>query len=406
MTGQYRAVLPRLQRCLLATVAVTLCWLGSQSAVADSPDDKAPTLGSAPYGATDPFTANAGDDKPHDTGKQDEGNWLFIKGSTDKSAIFPLIRAFQEQHPSIQVRYEEVLSPQLYMDFRSEYLHRATTTDIIISSAMDLQAKLINDGYARPYDSANTDDLPDWAKWRHEGFGFAFEPLVMVYNKAAFKDQTLPRTHEELATQLREQPALYQQKVGTYDIRLSGVGYMLFTQDAVHSSINGRLLESLGRADVQTFCCTSLILDAVASGKLILGYNVLGSYSLSRALQDPRLGVIIPSDYTLAMSPIALISKKASSPKLAQQFIDFLLSVEGQDDIANHSGLISLLGDGPRSANGIRLNYESSYHPISLGLGLLVYLDQMKRNRFLHEWESVIQPGSMIQALTNSDELP
>ncbi|MFP8967802.1 ABC transporter substrate-binding protein [Pokkaliibacter sp. CJK22405] len=392
-----------LSRRLLLVIVVLLGAAGGASLVkaamvaAMSPNAEPirTTDAPAPTDATSqPFTARAGEDEPREAPPQgEEGRWLFIKGATDEAAFFPILRYFQEKNPDIQVHYEEVLSPELYSDFRSEYQYNDTTTDIIISSAMDLQAKLINDGYAQPFTPANFSQLPEWATWRHEGFGISYEPLVIVYNKAMFNDRPLPDTHEKLANQMREVPAFYLNKVGTYDTRHSGVGYLLATQDSVHSSINGRLLESLGRAKARTYCCTSQILHEVAEGRLALGYNVLGSYALSYAAKDPRLGIIIPSDYTLVMSRIALISKKARSPALARRFLDFLLSEEGQDVIASQSGLISILGSKPKSADWLRQRWDSSYHPINLGLGLLVFLDQMKRNRFIREWESALKPG-------------
>lgn len=319
---------------------------------------------------------------------------LSVQSSTDTNAIWPVIVAFEQRFPNIHVDYQEFQTRQLYNSFRKDFAAHAHTADIVISSAMDLQTRLVNDGYAQTYHSPYAASLPDWANWRDQAFGFTFEPAVMVYSKAAFIGHTLPLTHESLARQLREHPDFYRNRVGTYDVRRSGVGYLFATQDAVQSSTSARLLESLGRSDVKTYCCTSEVLDRIDKGELILGYNLLGSYALGRAKKDSRIGIIVPRDYTLVMSRVVMIPAKARHVEAAHRFIDFLLSPAGQHVIANASALIAIRPDikAPMSASGIRQRYDSSYQPIDLGPGLLVYLDQMKKAHYLHEWESMMLP--------------
>ncbi|WP_305856872.1 ABC transporter substrate-binding protein [Balneatrix alpica] len=320
---------------------------------------------------------------------------LSIYSATDLSAIEPVINGFRQRYPLIAVDYLEYQTNALYQQIEDSYRKDPYAPDLVISSAMDLQTKLVNDGLAQPYRSAYTDSLPEWANWRDEAFGFTFEPVVMVYNKAAFAEQPLPQSHEELAEQLRAHPDFYRSRVGTYDVRTSGVGYLLATQDAVHSSLNGRLLESLGRAMTRTYCCTGNILDEIASGQLVLGYNLLGSYALARAQEDPRIGVILPQDYTLVMSRVAFIPKKARSPQAAKLFLDYLLSPEGQQLIAAHSGLVAIhpQAQGELSITTLREHHPSGFQPIALGPALLVYLDQMKRLRFLREWQGALLPS-------------
>ena len=109
-----------------------------------------------------------------------------IHSATDTAAIAPLIAAFEARYPQIDVLYTEYNTAELYRAFRRQFERNEPTADIVISSAMDLQTKLVNDGYAQKYASPYTAALPAWANWRNEAFGFTFEPVVMAYNKAAF----------------------------------------------------------------------------------------------------------------------------------------------------------------------------------------------------------------------------
>lgn len=72
------------------------------------------------------------------------------------------------------------------------------------------------------------------------------------------------------------------------------------------------------------------MLDRIISGKSELGYNVLCLYAKARASSDPRIGSVMPRDYTLVMSRIAFISRYAPHPDEAEQWLDYVLSKRGQ----------------------------------------------------------------------------
>ncbi|RYD47615.1 MAG: HAMP domain-containing protein, partial [Sphingomonadales bacterium] len=105
---------------------------------------------------------------------------LTIVGVTDTPLFAAFIAGFQESRPEVTVVYEEMDSLPLYRQFLDGTL--PVEPDLLISSASDLQLKLANDGYALAYDSPYLGDLPDWAHWRNEVFGFTFEPAVIIYN--------------------------------------------------------------------------------------------------------------------------------------------------------------------------------------------------------------------------------
>jgi iron(III) transport system substrate-binding protein len=320
---------------------------------------------------------------------------LLIYSATDRSAIAPLLDAFQRLYPAVTLNYREFNTMEL--DQKMRHLSGDETPDLVISSAMDLQVRLVNDGFAQAFEDPVLNELPDWANWRNEAFGFSYEPIVFVYNKAAFNGRDLPRTHEALATALRSDGLFFQHRVGSYDVRTSGVGYLVASQDEVTSSISGRLQESLGRAFTQVYCCTAQILDAISSGELVLGYNMLGSYALARAYADPRLGVIVPQDYALVVSRVAFIPKQAPNSAGARALLRYMLSLEGQQVIGQQGELVAIhpQATGPYSVSALQqqqtIHQQSlNFHPIALGPALMVYLDQSKRRRFVNEWQNAL----------------
>ncbi|SIS46053.1 ABC transporter substrate-binding protein [Neptunomonas antarctica] len=319
-----------------------------------------------------------------------ESTSLIIYSATDTDAIQPIIDAFQLIAPTTRVEYKEFQTSELFQTI--QHIPKEQMPDLVISSAMDLQIKLVNDGYAQAFNDPVTEALPDWANWRDEAFGFTYEPVVMVYNKTAFEGKPIPQTHEDLALAIRNNDSFFMHNIATYDIRLSGVGYLFASQDEINSSISSRLKENLGRVMTQLYCCTSEIIQQIASGDALFGYNLLGSYAMRYAHNEPNLGIIYPQDYTLVMSRVAFITKHAAHPENAKAFLRFLLSLEGQKIIAQDSSLIALhpKAQGKFTASALQQAYPLRFKPIPLGPALMVYLDQLKQQRFINEWNNAI----------------
>lgn len=310
-----------------------------------------------------------------------------IFSATDTPAMAPLIAEFEARNPGVTIRYQE---------FQTVTLHEAildgAIADVVISSAMDLQVDLVNRGAARRLDMFEADALPEWATWRSELFGFTFEPAVVIYNKTLFDPENLPSEHRELANFVRDNQAMLSRRVGIYDLRGSGIGYLFATQDIEQGMQAQRITEILGQSGVRTFCCTSEMVSATASGEISLAINVIGSYAMALADQDPRIGVHFFSDYNLVMARSVFVHKMAPNPDAAERFVRFLTSDSGQRVIATQSQLLPILPVMEvESAALSRLRaQEGSFLPIRLGLGLLTYLDTLKKTNFLESWEASV----------------
>ncbi len=317
---------------------------------------------------------------------------LKILSSTDESVMKILIADYQTRHPNISIEYEESSSLTLFANFRANY-QQGRTADLIISSAMDLQIKLVNDGHAATHISKQPDTLPAWSQWRNQAFGFTYEPAVMVYNKTLLTGEDIPTDRFELIELLRKPVERFKGRIGTYDIEESGFGYLLASQDAQQASTWGRLTENLNNADVKLYDSTRGMLDALESGELLLGYNVLGSYAYAAIEASDQLAMILPSDYTLVMSRVAFVSKKAGNPEAGHQFLDYLMSLQGQQLLARKARLYPIhpqvSGEATYSGLQAATRNRGLLRLIKLGPALLTYQDQMKKANFLNEWKKV-----------------
>lgn len=323
--------------------------------------------------------------------KRQQREFLTIYSTTDTAVFQPVIEDFQMIRPDITVNYVDIEAAPLYERFLRETGEGRPQADLLLSSSMDLQVKLVNDGYATPHVSENSMSIPAWARWRNEAFGFTFEPAVMVFNAGQMQGTPLPRSRNELLSMLKDSPTRWRGRIGTYDIARSSVGYLLASQDARQSSEFGALIEAFGDAGVRVEERTATLLDLLEDGTLAVGYNLLGSYARARVESGAPLVIVYPQDYTLAVSRTAVLPANAPHPEAAHAFLDYLLSHRGQNVLSTKSHLSRIRvteGEGFAGFSGARVG---PLRPISLGPGLLVYLDQLKREKLLSSWRVIIR---------------
>ena len=310
---------------------------------------------------------------------------LTIAGPTDTPVVAPLIQGFQSQRPDVNVVYREMGSRELYEAMIAGELK---DVDVLMSSAADLQIRLANDGYAQRYASPYAAKLPSWAVWRNEVYGFTFEPAVIVYNPRRYTEATVPRSRQDLLRALERDKDKLHGRVGTYDISASSVGYLMAEQDELVSSNFWGLANAFGQVGVRLAATSAEILDAIERDELDLGYNMLGSYALSRQAAGSDIGVVFPQDYVLVLARSVLIARRAPNPDLARQLVDWLLSPAGQQVASSHAALGSIMEDTPGrwTSEAVLARSRGIVQPVVLSPALLVGLDQRRHSRFVQNW--------------------
>lgn len=301
-----------------------------------------------------------------------------LLSTTDSDIAAPLIEAFLQTRPDLSVRYVMASSREVYAAIADE----GAPFDLVISSAMDLQMKLANDGFARPHSSDAALALPDWARWRDLLFGFALEPVVTVVSLSGFQGLPIPQTRHDLIALLRENPERFTDRIGTYDPHGSGAGYLFATEDARQTDAFWRLAEVMGRLNARLYCCSVDMIEDLAEGRILIAYNVVGSYAATHARSLPDAGIIEMQDFTQALLRTGLIPVGAPRPDLGAALLDFTMSPAGQALARGPTAF------PPLDTGAIRLS--AHIRPIRLDPGLLVGLDRMTRARFLREWDAAM----------------
>ncbi|MDE2410895.1 MAG: ABC transporter substrate-binding protein [Sphingomonadales bacterium] len=318
-----------------------------------------------------------------------EGRVVVYSVLSNKAAQ-PLIADFQAVYPGIEVDYDgDKGSTETDARFRAESAAGKFTADVVWSSAMDMQMKLVGDGFATPYRSPEAAGLPVWANYRNLAYATTQEPVVIVYNRDLLAPADVPRDHDGLAALLGRQPERLKGRITSFDIEKSGVGYMLAAQDSLANRKQAGLLAAFGRAGLRQSGGTGDMLTGINNGTFLLGYNMMGAYALSRGRKDLlRLGVVFPADYTLVLSRVAFVSKRATHPNAARLWLDYLLSARGQKVLGDAIELYPIrAGVKARfTAAGLQKAIGPAIRQVPLDMTLAAAMDDPTRSRILAAW--------------------
>lgn len=304
---------------------------------------------------------------------------LLVRSTTDYGILRPVLAAFAQANPGVAITYEQWGSNALHAHSLAACAGEAPQADVVFSSAIHQMVDLVNRACGSPYRSDLTAALPPSRVWRDELWGITNEAAVMIYNTALVPAGDVPRTRFALLDLMRQQGGTYRGKIATYDIEASGLGYLFAFADSQEASTFGALLEGFARTGAVATCCSAEIIRAVAEGRYLIAYNVLGSYVDTNP--QSNIGVIRPEDYTLFLSRAYMIPRGAAHPAQAGALLDFLLSPAGQRLLAQ-SKLVDRI-DGEDS--GLP---DSARRDIAIEPSLLVAGDQHRRVRFIGQWRS------------------
>src|SRR5205814_8681249 len=99
---------------------------------------------------------------------------VVIYSALDTKAAQPLIKDFNAIYPDIKVEYNDMNSTELYNRFIAEAASGQGGPDVMWSSAMDLQIKLVDEGQALAYKSPEAAKLPGWAVYKNQAYGTTY----------------------------------------------------------------------------------------------------------------------------------------------------------------------------------------------------------------------------------------
>lgn len=310
---------------------------------------------------------------------------LVIHAAFDVPYARPLLEDFHRRHPQYDITYRNLSTLELHKRF----LNVPDEPDVMMSSAMPWQYRLVNDGHAQPITTPNAENWPAWAKWRQELFAFTYEPIVMVINREVMDRFGPVNSHADLLGLISQHGDALRGRIVTYDPATSGAGYTYAIEESQLSPRYWDLVAALGNADTHLVGTTGEMLDGLHDRRFLIGYNLLGSYVRQSVEHDPSLRWVIPDDYALVIQRLAFVPRLAPHPAAGRRFVDYLLSVEGQRVLSDGGNVAAIHPqlDGPGTATAMQRRYAEGLRPTPLGPGLLATLDDLKRRALLSRWQ-------------------
>jgi iron(III) transport system substrate-binding protein len=315
---------------------------------------------------------------------------VVLYSSTDSKQAQPLIDAFKAAFPGVDVEINDLGTQGSYNRALSEAAAKQVGSDIVWTSAMDLQMVLVEKGLAEAYRSPEAKAIPAWADFKDMLYGTTIEPSAILYNKKLFPAEWVPKSRAELIRILKDHRDALKGKVATFDPEKSGTGFFFATTDLRHTKDFWDLAAAFGAADGKVYGSSGAMREKVVSGEHVLAFNVIGSYALDWARENPNLGVAYQKEYTSTFSRVANISKNAPHPNAARLFLDFLLSDPGQK-VLGSKGVPSIrMQGGGMNVDALNQLVGGGLVPTHVDEQLTAYMEPKKRAEFFQQWKKAL----------------
>jgi iron(III) transport system substrate-binding protein len=315
---------------------------------------------------------------------------VVIYTSTDSKQAQPLVDAFKTTYPGVVVEVNDLGTNGSYNRALSEAAAKQVGSDIVWTSAMDLQMVLVQKGLAEPYKSPETKNLPAWAVYKDTLYGTTIEPAAILYNKKLFPAEWVPKTRSDLIKVLKDHKDALKGKVASFDPEKSGTGFFFATTDLRHTHDFWDLAAAFAAVEGKVYGSSGAMREKVVSGEQVIAFNIIGSYALEWAKENPNLGVAFQSDYTSTFSRVAQISKGAPHPNAARLFLDFMLSDHGQKALSD-KGVPSIRADvGTLNVATLGKMVGSGLKPTPVDDHLTDYMEPKKRAEFFQQWKKAM----------------
>ena len=199
--------------------------------------------------------------------------------------------------------------------------------DVVISASWDSAGDLKSQGLLRAYESPNAAQVPDFLKDSHY-VAQGVASLAMVWNRNS--DTPQPSDWSDVTD------AAYKNQVTMPDPSQSGSAFQLVTglMTAMGEDPTWDLLGQLRANGMIVPGPNARALNPVLQGAKSVVFGAVDYIALGQQANGEAIEVIFPSSGTVIAPRPIMIMDSTPNAELAQQFIDFVLSEQGQKRVA------------------------------------------------------------------------
>ncbi|MGP1366287.1 MAG: ABC transporter substrate-binding protein [Schwartzia sp. (in: firmicutes)] len=250
---------------------------------------------------------------------------LVLYTSMKEAMISGIVEGFKKKYPDIDVDYQSAGAGKLMAKIAAERQSGKILADVIWTSEVPDFYQMKKDGILENYKPSNLSELVNPLTDYDGSFTAArLGTLGIVINTDKVKEP--PKAWEDLATKPE-----FKNAFGIADPALSGTSYMsvALLQKQFGWEYFNRLHENgtrIGKGSGQ-------VIDDTSAGELsaCLGVDYITN---SKIAKGAHLAMVYPPELLMVPSPVAIFK---NSPNLdaAKKFVDYLLSQEAQQKVAD-----------------------------------------------------------------------
>jgi iron(III) transport system substrate-binding protein len=289
--------------------------------------DSAATAAVASTDSTVPSAETGGESLDELLAASADESTLIIYGNPSDNVWEPILAAFGEAYPDIEVETFDLGGLEAFQRYLSESNSGVATADLIIASESVGWLDLVERGDVVSYDAPEAAELPEFAVQAEGVYAMSIDPLVALYNEMMIPAEEQPTTLAELAALAPELDG----GIGTVEIENSQAytgtyGFVTAGGDEAWAT-----LEALGEY-TSAESGTGALLDKATSGEYAASFFVSGA--IRPLIDNEAQGTVLDYRYLEDATPLVPrgmgIVTAADSPASAKLFINWILSADGQ----------------------------------------------------------------------------
>ena len=260
---------------------------------------------------------------------------LLIYTNLSSLNLDPVVRAFNDAYPEIQVETIEMGPSEAFSRYDAETGTGVQSADLIIANSITDWVRAVNAGTLDGYLSPERENLPAWSYPETGLYTFSTDPMVTIFNKLTVPVDLQATSMETYFANIKAHPEVFEGKVGTYDGRYAFGGAIGYAFAKYHGEEAWGWFASAGPMTRPGGGAGGMI-ERTLTGELASSFFVSAPVVLSRMdpALDQVLGWAFPSDGTPVFLRGMGITEKAPHQAAARVFLDFVLSEPGQYAVA------------------------------------------------------------------------
>jgi iron(III) transport system substrate-binding protein len=323
-------------------------------------------------------------------GSKAEGGTLEIYSNTDQANWNPIFRDFTRKYPWVKnIKANNLDSDEVFQRILSEGASGTSPADVAVTNAAHAWADFAKrDNALLPYESAESSKLPDFAKPLPNVYAFSEDPVTLVYNDELIGD-TKPTGIASLGSIVAADPDKFKNKISARAVDGSfGFTVSHAFADATPAAWTS-LQQVLSAARPEDSSGTQI--EKITSGEYLAGFFVSGAVAYpAETDSDGLFKVVYPDDGTPVLPRGIGIVSSAPHPNTGKLFVDFLLSQEGQQAVAE--GGLTSYRDGVTAGFGIH-TYQELVQKIGADKVIQVKYESTPEadvNAFVKKWTDML----------------